>query len=152
MSIKLESLENVTRPKKRRKLLGRGPGSRRGKTCCRGQKGMGARSGYQTRPGYIGGGSRLHMRLPTRGFTNARFKTTFDVVNLGQIERLYNDGETVSAETLREKGFMRDVSSNGGVKVLGKGNLTKKLKFEVSGMTESAREKVKGSEINIVSW
>ncbi|MCH9610434.1 MAG: 50S ribosomal protein L15 [Chlamydiales bacterium] len=150
MSIKLESLENLSRPKKRRKLLGRGPGCRRGKTCGRGQKGMGARSGYKTRQGYIGGGARLHMRLPTRGFSNARFTCKFDIINLEQIEELYKDGETVSSETLHEKGYFKKPSKN-GVKVLGKGNLTKKVKFEISSITEGAREKVKDHEINLVS-
>ena len=150
MSIRLESLENTSRPKKRRKLLGRGPGSKRGKTCGRGQKGMGARSGYKTRQGYIGGGARLHMRLPTRGFSNARFTCRFDIINLEQIEKLYSDGETVSSKTLYEKGYVKDPSSN-GVKVLGTGTLSKKVKFEISRITDSAREKIKDHEINLVS-
>lgn len=150
MSIRLESLENVSRPSKKRKLLGRGPGSKRGKTCGRGQKGMGARSGYKTRQGYMGGGSRLHMRLPTRGFTNAPFTCRFDVINLEQIEKLYKDGETVSAQTLQEKGYFKNPSKN-GIKILGKGTLSKKVKFEVSCITEGAREKIKDYEINLVS-
>ena len=150
MSMKLESLQNVSRPKKRRKLLGRGAGSKRGKTCGRGQKGMGARSGYKTRPSYIGGGSRLHMRLPTRGFTNAKFKRQMAVVNLAQIEKLYQDGETVSVQTLCEKGYIKRMPRD-GVKVLGHGILTKRVKFEVHGFTAGAREKVHGYEISIVS-
>ena len=89
------------------------------------------------------------MRLPTRGFSNVNFATRYDVINLDQIERMYKDGETVSVETLQEKGFIKSPSAN-GVKVLGKGSLTKKVKFEVSGISESAREKVKDHEINLV--
>ena len=150
MSLKLENLKNSERPKKRRKLLGRGPGSKRGKTCGRGQKGMGARSGYKTRPGYIGGGARLHMRLPTRGFSNASFTCRYDTINLCQIEKLYSDGETVSAKTLKEKGFVKKLSTN-GVKILGSGELTKKVKFQVSRITDGAREKIKDHEIELVS-
>lgn len=149
MSIKLEALENVSRPKKRRKLLGRGPGSGKGKTCGRGQKGMGARSGYKTRQGYIGGGVPLHKRVPTRGFSNASFTCKFDVVNLEQIEKIYNDGETVSVETLREKGYIKN--SSNGIKVLGKGELTKKVTFKIERISNSAREKVKDFELNLTS-
>ncbi|MCP5469689.1 MAG: 50S ribosomal protein L15 [Chlamydiales bacterium] len=149
MSIKLEALENISRPKKRRKLLGRGPGSGRGKTSGRGQKGMGARSGYKTRQGYIGGGVPLHKKVPTRGFSNAKFTCRFDVINLEQIEKIYEDGETVSAETLREKGYLK--KSTNGLKVLGKGELTKKVKFKIERISESARAKVKDHELNLVA-
>lgn len=150
MSIRLESLKNESRPKKKRKLLGRGPGSKLGKTCGRGQKGMGARSGYKIRAGYIGGGSRLHMRMPTRGFTNALFAKRYNIINLEQIEKLYQDGETVSTQTLSEKGYIKKAAPD-GIKVLGKGNLTKKVKLEVSGITEGARAKIQSHEIKIVS-
>jgi len=147
MSITLESLQNTTRPYRRRKLVGRGPGSGRGKTCTRGFKGMGSRSGYRIRAGYVGGGVALHRRLPTRGFSNARFERRLDVVNLGQIEEVFQDGETVSLESLREKGFIRGMSN--GIKILGEGNLTKKVRFQVESISEGAKNKLKAAGIAV---
>lgn len=147
MSYKLENLKNTTRPYKRRITVGRGPGSRRGKTSARGQKGMGARSGYQTRQGYEGGGVPLFKRLPTRGFTRGRFLRRLDVINLEQIEKLYQNGETVSLESLREKKYIKGISH--GVKVLGVGTLTKKVSFQVEAVSESAKEKLKKAGISI---
>lgn len=147
MSYKLENLKNTTRPYKRRLTVGRGPGSGHGKTSCRGQKGMGARSGYQTRQGWEGGGVPLFKRLPTRGFTRGRFLRRLDVINLEQIEKLYQNGETVSLETLREKKYIKGVSH--GVKVLGVGNLTKSVKFQVEAVSESAKEKLQKAGISI---
>ncbi|MCC5832098.1 MAG: 50S ribosomal protein L15 [Chlamydiales bacterium] len=146
MTVKLESLKNLTRPYKRRKIVGRGPGSKRGKTCGRGEKGMGARSGYQTRQGYIGGGVPLHKRVPTRGFSNARFARKFDVVNLGQIEAMYNDGETVSLETLKEKGFIKGQSN--GIKVLADGKLSKRVSFQVEAFSTGAKQKLKEAGVS----
>jgi large subunit ribosomal protein L15 len=140
MSMKLESLRNVSRPYKRRMIVGRGPGSRRGKTCRRGQKGMGARSGYQTRQGWEGGGVPLFKRLPTRGFSNARFSVKLDVINLSQIDKMYKEGETVSLETLKKKGYLKGCSN--GIKVLGHGLITKKVKFQVEALSQSAKEKL----------
>lgn len=140
MSFTLDSLKNTSRPKKRRKLLGRGPGSKRGKTSTRGVKGMGARSGSKQRLGKEGGGVPLHRRVPTRGFSNARFSHRLDAINLGQIEKLYENGEVVSLETLRSKGYIKGVSN--GIKVLGGGELTKKVTFQVEGISESAKDKL----------
>jgi large subunit ribosomal protein L15 len=147
MTMKLEALKNTSRPYKRRLTVGRGPGSRRGKTSRRGQKGMGARSGYQTRQGYEGGGVPLFKRLPTRGFSNARFSRKFDVVNLNQIDKIYKNGETVSLETLKEKGYIKGFSH--GIKVLGNGELTKKVTFQVEAVSESAKVKLKKVGISI---
>ncbi|NGX61539.1 MAG: 50S ribosomal protein L15 [Chlamydiae bacterium] len=147
MSMRLESLTNTSRKSQKRKLLGRGTGCKKGKTCGRGQKGMGARSGYKTRRGYIGGGARLHMRLPTRGFSNARFARRLDTINLEQIETLYQDGETVSLETLREKNYIKGESN--GVKVLGEGSLTKKLNFQVEQISKNAKDKLEKAGITV---
>lgn len=147
MSYKLENLKNTTRPFKRRIVVGRGAGSRKGKTSARGQKGMGARSGYQTRQGYEGGGVPLFKRLPTRGFSRGRFLRRLDVINLGQIEKIFENGETVSLETLREKKVIKGISH--GVKVLGFGTLTKQVKFQVEALSESAKEKLKQAGIAI---
>ena len=142
--ITLNTLKNTSRPFKRRLIVGRGPGSKRGKTCCRGQKGMGARSGYQVRERYEGGGVPLYRRLPTRGFSNARFTRRYHVINLGQIDALYKEGEVVSLETLRLRGFFNRTSPNIlGVKVLGSGKLTKTLSLQVEAISEGAKEKLK---------
>lgn len=147
MTVKLEALKNVKRGSKRRKIVGRGPGSKRGKTSCRGEKGMGARSGYKTRQGYEGGGVPLHRRLPTRGFSNAQFARRLDVINLELIEQIYQDGETVSLETLRQKGYIKGRSH--GIKVLGNGTLSKKVIFQVEALSEGAKEKLKQAGISI---
>jgi large subunit ribosomal protein L15 len=136
----LHSLKNTHRPSKARKLLGRGPGSHHGKTCGRGHKGAGSRSGYKARHGKEGGGVPLHKRVPTRGFSNAQFSKRLDVINLGQIEALYNNGETVSLDTLREKGYLTGPSN--GIKILGSGTLTKKVQFDVSSLSESVKQKI----------
>jgi large subunit ribosomal protein L15 len=108
---------------------------------------MGARSGYQTRQGYEGGGVPLFKRLPTRGFSNARFMRKFDVINLGQIEQMYSDGEIVSLETLRTKGYLKGCSH--GIKVLGEGSLSKKVTLQVEAVSESARRKLEKAGITI---
>lgn len=141
MSTTLHSLKNSSRPHKRRKLLGRGPGSGLGKTCGRGQKGDGARSGYKRRYGYIGGGVPVHKSTPTRGFSNVRFARKLDVVNLDQIEAMYNEGECVSLETLKEKGFLKGHSH--GIKVLANGKLSKKVTFQVEAFSKAAEAKLK---------
>ncbi len=143
----LDNLKNTSRPAKRRKLLGRGVGCKKGKTCGRGHKGAGARSGYKRRYGAVGGGVPLHKRCPTRGFSNAKFKRSFDVVNLGELEKLFKDGETVSLESLREKGFLKGTSN--GVKILADGTLTKKVKFQVEAISAGAKEKLKSAGISI---
>lgn len=138
--IQLESLKNATNPRKRKKLLGRGPGSRRGKTCARGHKGAGSRSGWKSRMGREGGGVPLYRRTPTRGFSNARFAKKLDVINLEQIETLFHEGETVSLETLREKRYIQGHSH--GIKILGHGSLRKKVTVKVDAISSSAREKM----------
>lgn len=140
--ITLSTLKNSSRPAKRTKLLGRGPGSGSGKTCGRGQKGAGARAGSKTRWGYEGGQMRLFMKLPSRGFSNARFQklNPVDSINLYQIEIHFDDGETVSIETLKQKGLIDRRAKE--VKLLGEGKLTKKVKIDLEKMTASAREKL----------
>ncbi len=146
MMITLSTLSNSSRPTKRRKLLGRGPGSKHGKTSGRGEKGAGSRSGYKTRQGYIGGGVPLHKRTPTRGFSNVRFARKLDVINLGQIDVMYADGETVSLETLREKGFIKGQSY--GIKILADGTLSKKVSFQVEAFSSGAQDKLKEAGIS----
>lgn len=143
--ITLDTLKNTSRPFKRRKTVGRGTGSGLGKTCGRGEKGAGARSGYKRRLGYEGGQFRTFMKLPIRGFSNARFRRAFDVVNLGQINDAYEDGEIVNAQTLADRGFLSGCTY--GIKILGKGELHKKVTIEVAALSESAREKLQQASI-----
>jgi large subunit ribosomal protein L15 len=145
MTHKLSNLKNASRGRKQVQRVGRGIGSNRGKTCSRGQKGAGARAGYKRRWGYEGGQMRLHMKLPTRGFSNAPFRKELHVVNLIQIERVFKDGEVVNEETLKKYGLISGRTH--GIKVLGEGTLTKKVKFEVNAISSGAREKLQQARI-----
>lgn len=141
----LGGLKDTTRHRRKVKRVGRGPGCGKGKTCGRGEKGAKSRSGYKRRYTYEGGQFRMFMKMPIRGFNNARFAKKLDGVNLDQIDALYNDGETVNAETLAMKGFISGKTY--GIKVLGNGELTKKVKIEVEALTETAKEKLNKAKI-----
>lgn len=136
----LHTLQNTSRPSKKRKRVGRGLGSGTGKTCGRGEKGAGSRSGYKRRLGYEGGQFRLYMKLPTRGFSNARFRVEYEVINLGQIEAVYSNGDTVNAQTLRDRGLLS--GQNLLIKLLGEGELTKKVTIEVDAASATAKDKL----------
>lgn len=144
--ITLNSLKNTTRPLKARKRVGRGLGSKLGKTSGRGEKGAGSRAGYKRRLGKEGGNMPLFMKLPIRGFNNARFRREYHVVNLKQLNNMFQDGETVSLATLKDRGFISGPSH--GVKLLGNGDLDKKLTIRVQAMSDSAREKLTRAKIN----
>jgi len=142
----LNSLKDTSRIRKSRKRVGRGLGSKMGKTCGRGEKGAGSRSGYKRRWGKEGGQMPLYMKLPIRGFNNARFRKAMDVVNLEQIEAVFNDGETVNIESLRARGFISGKTH--GVKILGNGEIKKKLKFHIQAISNGARDKLVDSKIS----
>lgn len=142
----LSNLKNCCRPKKNVKRVGRGPGSSLGKTCGRGEKGSGARSGYKRRFGYEGGQFRTFMKMPIRGFSNARFRRAYDVINLGQINDAFNDGDVINVQTLSDKGFL--CGTTYGIKVLGEGELTKKVTLEVSALSQAAQEKLQRANIS----
>jgi large subunit ribosomal protein L15 len=143
---KLHSLKNTTKVIKSRRRVGRGIGSGLGKTCGRGEKGAGSRSGYKRRLGYEGGQFRLFMKLPIRGFSNARFRKRLDSINLGQIEEMYSDGEVVNVDTLRQHGYISGRSH--GLKILGEGELTKKVTIEADKYSASAHEKLQKAKIS----
>lgn len=143
----LSQLTNSHRPKKKRVRVGRGMGSKCGKTCGRGSKGDMARCGYKTRPGHEGGQIPLYKKSPTRGFANAKFKNDVFAINLGMIDKLYADGETVSLKTLQEKGFApRRIL--GGLKILSGGELKKKVAIQASSFSAAAEEKLKKNGIS----
>jgi large subunit ribosomal protein L15 len=143
--MELHDLHPAPGAKRGRKRIGRGPGSGTGKTAGKGHKGQKSRSGYSRRYGFEGGQMPLVRRLPKRGFTNI-FRVEFQVVNLRDLERVFADGDTVSPESLTDKGLVR-----GGkrlIKVLGDGELSKKLAVQVHKFSASARagiEKAGGS-------
>jgi large subunit ribosomal protein L15 len=138
--MKLHTLAPNKGAKHKVKRLGCGESSGHGKTSCKGNKGQKARSGSGTRVGFEGGQMPLHRRLPKRGFNNINFKTKVEVVNLSQIEKAFNDGDTVNEENLRKAGLINRACEQ--VKVLGLGELTKKLTFVVDTISASAKEKV----------
>jgi len=138
--MRLHNLSPNPGSKKRRKRLGIGESSGKGKTSGKGHKGQKARSGGSVRLGFEGGQMPLIRRLPKRGFNNTAFKTVFGVVNLDDLERKFADGASVNEAALRESGLIRGPID--GVKVLGRGELSKKLSLEIDQITPSAREKV----------
>ena len=145
--MKLNELKNSPRPYKQPKRRGRGVGSKLGKTSGRGHKGAGSRSGWKSRARYEGGQMPLYRKIPVRGFTRGRFLRRLDVINLNDIEALFNDGDAVNMLTLREKGFLKGTSF--GLKVLGHGELTKKVSIEANSVSESAKEKLERAGLSI---
>ncbi len=126
--------------RKRRKRVGRGESSGAGKTCGRGHKGCQSRSGGGTRPLYEGGQMPLFRRVPKRGFSNVKFATPVDVLNLGRLDQLFNDGDDLTIDVLRAKRLV-----NGGshlVKILAKGDISKKLTIHAHAFSASAREAI----------
>jgi large subunit ribosomal protein L15 len=124
---------------RKKRIVGRGQGSGLGTTSGKGNKGQKARSGGKTYVGFEGGQMPLYRRLARRGFSNYPFKKIFQVVNLEQIERRFNDGETVERATLLSRGLAKGPVP---VKILGNGEITKKLNFKVAALSASAKEKI----------
>ena len=143
----LSNLKNTNYTRKRRKLLGRGPGSGSGKTSSRGHKGAGSRSGYKRRYGYEGGQMRLFAKLPTRGFTRGRFLKPVMEINFKEINRLFQDGEVVSLQTLLEKKFITK-NFNGKLKILANGDVEKKVSFEANLFSKTAIKKIEEKNLN----
>lgn len=123
----------------KRKRVGRGPGSGHGKTAGRGHKGQGQRAGFSAHPTFEGGQMPLIRRVPKRGFNN-RWADVVAIVNVGDLEAAFNDGEEVTLEGLKQKNFAK--GSFDVLKVLGDGELTKKLKVVAHRFSKSAREKI----------
>lgn len=125
---------------KDRKRLGRGHGSGQGKTAGRGHKGQNARSGGGVRPGFEGGQMPLFQRLPKRGFTNI-FAKVYAEVNLVDLNR-FEEGTEVTPEVLFESGLVKKSKAKDGIKVLGNGELEKKLTVKAHKFTKAAQEKI----------
>ena len=137
--MKLHELRPSEGAFKTSKRLGRGTGSGLGKTSGKGHKGQNARSGGGVRPGFEGGQLPLFRRLPKRGFSNAMFKVEYATINVSDLEK-FEDGAVVTPELLKEMGILKKQLA--GVKVLGNGELTKKLTVKASKFSQSAVEKI----------
>ena len=137
--MKLHELEAVYGSTKNRKRVGRGQGSGTGKTSGKGEKGQNARSGGGVRPGFEGGQLPLFRRLAKRGFNNYNFRTVYSTVNVEDLNR-FEDNTIVTIELLKEVGLIKKELD--GVKVMGSGELTKKLTVRANAFTRSAIEKI----------
>lgn len=127
---------------KKRRRIGRGRGSGYGKTCGRGHKGCGSRAGSAARPTYEGGQMPLFRRLPKRGFNNYNFARRFEIVNISQLEGVFDDGAVVDVKELVEAGLVDSLASK--VKILGDGELTKKFEVAAHKFSKSAEQKISG--------
>ncbi len=136
----LSSLTNTPGARKSRKRVGRGMGSGMGKTSTRGHKGQGARKGHKQKLGFEGGQMPLMRRLPKRGFKNPN-RIPYFGVNVGELEQ-FADGAIVDIEVLLAAGFGYRASKTAGIKILGDGELTKKLTVKASAFSASAKAKI----------
>jgi len=147
--MKLHELEKNLGATHRRKIVGHGRGSGLGKTSGKGHKGQNARSGGGVRTVFEGGQTPLYRRLPKRGFNNAKFRTTYAVINVSDLNR-FEDGTVVSPALLKEVGLLKNQLD--GVKVLGNGTLEKKLTIQAHKFSKTAVEKIEksGSKIEVM--
>lgn len=137
--MRLHTLKNVKGAVHRRKRVGCGEGGGHGKTSTKGGKGQTARSGGSIRPGFEGGQMPLYRKLPHRGFNNYEFRTTYAVVNVGDLARLDAQVTTVNAEVLAAAGLVRPGTR---VKVLGDGELTRALTVTAAKFSAAAKAKI----------
>ena len=139
--MKLHELKPAVGATTAEKRLGRGTGSGLGKTSGKGHKGAKARSGGGKRPGFEGGQMPLTMRLPKRGFTN-NFRTEYVAINVDRLE-VFEDGMVVTPVELIQYGIIKNVQD--GVKILGNGEITKKLTVQANKFSASAKEKIEAA-------
>ena len=137
--MKLHNIEQPAGAVRVSKRVGRGTSSGTGKTAGKGHKGQNARSGGGVRPGFEGGQLPLFRRLPKRGFSNAPFKTEYATINVSDLDK-FEDGAVVTPELLKEMGIVKKQLA--GIKVLGNGELTKKLTVKAAKFSATAVEKI----------
>ncbi len=130
-----------------RKRVGRGTGSGSGKTCGRGHKGQGSRSGYSRRPGFEGGQMPLYRRVPKRGFTNARFRRDYTIVNIDKLNG-FDEGAVVDLDSVLAAGLVSLASPH--LKVLGSGDLQRKLTVRAHKFSGSAKQKIEAAGGTVV--
>jgi len=140
--LKLHELKPAAGSTSKRKRVGRGNGSGMGNTACRGHKGQKARSGGGVRPGFEGGQMPITRRLPKHGFNNI-FRKEYAVVNLKDLESKFDDGAEVTVAALVDKGLIKKKDTL--VKILGQGELSKKLTIRVGKISAGAAQKVEGA-------
>lgn len=147
--MKLHELKASEGSRHKKKRLGQGPGSGLGKTSGKGQKGQKARSGGGKGAVFEGGQLPLYRRLPKRGFTNAKFKVEYAVINLDDLNR-FEDGTVVTPALLKETGLVK--KSYDRIKVLGEGTLEKKITIQANKFSASAIEKIEksGSKAEVI--
>jgi len=147
--MKLHELKPNEGSRHRKMIVGRGVGTGKGKTSGRGEKGQKSRSGYSRKPGFEGGQLPLYRRLPKRGFTNARFKTVYAVINLSDLNK-FEDGVEVTPEILKNMGLVKNTLD--GVKVLGNGTLEKKLTVKAHKFSECAAKEIEklGGKVEVI--
>ena len=137
--MKLHELTPAPGSVKEAKRKGRGAGSGNGKTAGKGHKGQKARSGGGVRPGFEGGQMPLQRRIPKRGFNNI-FAINYVAINVGVLNEKFNDGDVVDAAAIKASGIIKNTKD--GIKILGEGNLTKKLTVKAAAYSESAKQKI----------
>jgi large subunit ribosomal protein L15 len=141
--MKLSDLAPYPGSRKKRKRVGRGPGSGHGKTSCKGHKGQKSRSGGGVKPGFEGGQMPLQRRLPKRGFTNI-FQKQYAIVNIGTLDKL---SETdITPEVLLSEGLVKDAKD--GIKILGQGEISKAITVKAHAFSASAKEKITKAQGN----
>ena len=140
--MKLHELSPAAGSKKEVKRIGRGAGSGQGKTAGKGHKGQKARAGRGMRPGFEGGQMPRQRRVPKRGFVNI-FGKEFSIVNVSALDQSFEDGAVVDIDALIEKGLVKKVLD--GVKILGNGEISKKLTVQVNAYSEAAKQKIEAA-------
>ena len=148
--MKLHELQPAEGSKQTPRRVGRGIGSGLGKTSGKGHKGQKARSGGGKGPYFEGGQTPLQRRMPKRGFSNARFKVEYTEVNVGLLDRFDAD-VVITPEFLIEQGLVKQVK-NGGVKILGNGEVTKAFKVQTNAISQAAQAKIEaaGGSVEVI--
>lgn len=141
--MKLHELAPAEGATKEIKRIGRGHGSGHGKTAGKGHKGQWARSGGGVKPGFEGGQTKLAMRIPKRGFNNKNFATVYATVNVSDLEARFENGAVIDETAIVEAGLLKKTLD--GVKVLGRGDITKSLTVKVTKFSESAKSKIESA-------
>ena len=146
--MKINDLSPAKGSKKKRKRVGRGPGSGHGKTSCRGHKGQKSRSGGGPRLGFEGGQMPLQRRLPKRGFTNI-FKKHYSIINVKDLNR-FKPNSTLNVEVLKEAGLVKKIKD--GIKLLGNGEISHPVIIRVDRVSKTAKEKIQaaGGQVEVI--
>ena len=139
--MKINELSPAEGSRKKRKRVGRGPGSGHGKTCCRGHKGQRSRSGGGVRPGFEGGQMPLHRRLPKRGFNNI-FRKEYNILNVEDLNQ-FEPNAFLDVEAFKQAGLIKKIMD--GIKLLGTGEITRPVVVRIQKVSKTAKEKIEAS-------